>query len=174
MEQPRRAPARQAPLSTCNALSQMTFRRAAGRREAVDSATRRTGTPLAGTAIVGRAVYEPRAAEGAVLHRLVREHLETFLRGAAQRTDGGGLPHFVLPMAVQIPLFGGRGGGVPRFQLAPAPPRLAGGADERAELLGEAALEAVGLGDKGFGVPLAQHARGARHDAGERGGMDEV
>jgi len=55
----------------------------------------RTGTPLAGTAIVGCAVYEPRAVEGAVLHRLVREHLETFLRDAAERTDGSGLPHFV-------------------------------------------------------------------------------
>jgi len=44
---------------------------------------------------VGVATYQPRAAEGTVLHRVVRENLETFLREAADRTDGGGLPHFV-------------------------------------------------------------------------------
>ncbi len=41
------------------------------------------------------ATYQPRAAEGTVLHRVVRENLETFLREAADRTDGGGLPRFV-------------------------------------------------------------------------------
>src|SRR5205807_1082434 len=34
-------------------------------------------------------------AEGTVLHRVVRENLETFLREAGDRTDGGGLPRFV-------------------------------------------------------------------------------
>jgi hypothetical protein len=44
---------------------------------------------------VGAATYQPRDAEGTVLHRVVRENLETFLREAADRTDGGGLPRFV-------------------------------------------------------------------------------
>ncbi len=41
------------------------------------------------------ATYQPRNAEGTVLHRVVRENLETFLREAAERSDGGGLPRFV-------------------------------------------------------------------------------
>src|SRR5439155_16476084 len=53
------------------------------------------GTRLAGASTVGVATYQPRAAEGTVLHRVVRENLETFLREAAERTDGGGLPRFV-------------------------------------------------------------------------------
>ncbi len=44
---------------------------------------------------MGVATYQPRAAEGTVLHRVVRENLETFLREAADGTDGGGLPRFV-------------------------------------------------------------------------------
>jgi hypothetical protein len=44
---------------------------------------------------VGAATYQPRDAEGTVLHRVVCEHLETFLREAADRTDGGGLPRFI-------------------------------------------------------------------------------
>jgi hypothetical protein len=44
---------------------------------------------------VGVATYQPRAAEGTVLHRVVREHLETFLREVADRSDGGALPRFV-------------------------------------------------------------------------------
>src|SRR3989454_7540910 len=53
------------------------------------------GTRLAGAATVGAATYQPRAAEGTVLHRVVRDHLETFLREVADRSDGGGLPRFV-------------------------------------------------------------------------------
>ena len=34
-------------------------------------------------------------AEDPVLHRVVRENLETFLREVADRSDGGGLPRFV-------------------------------------------------------------------------------
>src|SRR5207244_4441537 len=55
----------------------------------------RDGTRLAGPSAVGVATYQPRAAEGTVLHRVVRENLETFLREAGHRTDGGGLPRFV-------------------------------------------------------------------------------
>ena len=44
---------------------------------------------------VATADYEPRAMEGTVLHRVVREHFETFRAEIAGRTDGGSLPHFV-------------------------------------------------------------------------------
>ena len=44
---------------------------------------------------VGAVTYQPRDAAGTVLHRVVRENLETFLREAADRTDGGGLPRFI-------------------------------------------------------------------------------
>ena len=44
---------------------------------------------------VERAVYRPRQAERGVLHAVVRTHLETFLREAAHRADGAGLPQFV-------------------------------------------------------------------------------
>ena len=53
------------------------------------------GTRLAGASTVGVATYQPRDAQGSILHRVVRENLETFLREAADRTDGGGLPRFV-------------------------------------------------------------------------------
>ena len=39
--------------------------------------------------------YRPRDAEHTVLHQIVREHLTTFLRAAADRTGGDGLPAFV-------------------------------------------------------------------------------
>jgi len=51
--------------------------------------------PLAGAPPVGAASYEPRAMEGTVLHRVVREHFETFRAEIVARTDGGGLPQFV-------------------------------------------------------------------------------
>jgi len=41
------------------------------------------------------AVYRPRNAEASVLHLVIREHLEDFLRAAADRADGAGLPEFV-------------------------------------------------------------------------------
>jgi Transposase zinc-binding domain len=50
----------------------------------------RLGSPLA-----SNAVYRPRDAEHGVLHAVVRKHPETFLREAAQRADGAGLPQFV-------------------------------------------------------------------------------
>jgi hypothetical protein len=39
--------------------------------------------------------YQPRAAEQGVLYTIVRDHLETFLREAAERAEGAGLPDFV-------------------------------------------------------------------------------
>jgi len=44
---------------------------------------------------VERPVYRPRQPERGVLHTVVRTHLETFLREAARRADGAGLPQFV-------------------------------------------------------------------------------
>jgi len=42
-----------------------------------------------------RAAYRPRDAERGVLYSVVRAHLETFLREAAHRAGGAGLPQFV-------------------------------------------------------------------------------
>jgi hypothetical protein len=39
--------------------------------------------------------YQPRDAEHSVLHAVIREHLEPFLRDASARGDGHGLPRFV-------------------------------------------------------------------------------
>ena len=39
--------------------------------------------------------YRPRDAEHTVLHTVIREHLETFLRETTERGDGAGLPRFV-------------------------------------------------------------------------------
>jgi hypothetical protein len=46
---------------------------------------------------MGRATrsYQPRHAEASVLHGVIREHLEDFLRAAADRADGAGLPEFI-------------------------------------------------------------------------------
>ncbi len=44
---------------------------------------------------LARPAYRPRDAERGVLHTVVRAHLETFLREAARRADGAGLPQFV-------------------------------------------------------------------------------
>ena len=50
---------------------------------------------MACLAAVDRGPYQPRAAEMGVLHTVVREHLETFLREAADRSEGAGVPHFI-------------------------------------------------------------------------------
>jgi hypothetical protein len=42
-----------------------------------------------------RAVYRPRDAEHTVLHQVIAEHLEVFLRTVAAAGDGAGLPQFV-------------------------------------------------------------------------------
>jgi hypothetical protein len=39
--------------------------------------------------------YQPRHAEASVLHGVIREHLDDFLRAAADRADGAGLPEFI-------------------------------------------------------------------------------
>src|SRR5713101_1968522 len=38
--------------------------------------------------------YQPRHAEASVLHGVIRDHLDEFLRAAADRADGAGLPEF--------------------------------------------------------------------------------
>ena len=42
-----------------------------------------------------RGAYRPRDAEHAVLHQVIAEHLEAFLRAVAEAGDGAGLPQFV-------------------------------------------------------------------------------
>lgn len=39
--------------------------------------------------------YQPRDTEHSVLHAVIREHLEPFLREASARGDGHGLPRFI-------------------------------------------------------------------------------
>jgi hypothetical protein len=39
--------------------------------------------------------YQPPRADADVLHTVVREHLDHFLRAAADRADGAGLPEFI-------------------------------------------------------------------------------
>jgi hypothetical protein len=39
--------------------------------------------------------YQPRHAEASVLHGVIRDHVDDFLRAAADRTDGAGLPEFI-------------------------------------------------------------------------------
>jgi hypothetical protein len=55
-----------------------------------------SGTPLASARpVAGCGTYQPRVAETGALHTLVRTHLEDFLRAAADRNDGVGVPRFV-------------------------------------------------------------------------------
>jgi hypothetical protein len=42
-----------------------------------------------------RTVYRPRNAEHTVLHQVIAEHLEVFLRTVAAAGDGASLPQFV-------------------------------------------------------------------------------
>jgi hypothetical protein len=42
-----------------------------------------------------RRSYQPRHAETSVLHKVIRDHLDDFLRAAAERADGAGLPEFI-------------------------------------------------------------------------------
>ncbi len=51
--------------------------------------------PHLGAMALQRAVYRPRDAEHTVLHQVVAEHLEAFLRAVAEAGDGAGLPQFV-------------------------------------------------------------------------------
>ena len=44
---------------------------------------------------LGHAAYRPRNAEASVLHLVIRQHLDDFLRAAADRADGARLPEFI-------------------------------------------------------------------------------
>lgn len=63
-----------------------------------------------------RAVYRPRDAEHTVLHQVVAEHLEAFLRVAAEAGDGAGLPQFVEREFREFLTCGVFDGGVARFR----------------------------------------------------------
>lgn len=61
-------------------------------------------------------VYRPRDAEHTVLHQVVAEHLEAFLRAVAEAGDGAGLPQFVEREFREFLLCGVFEGRVARFQ----------------------------------------------------------
>ena len=63
-----------------------------------------------------RAVYRPRDAEHTVLHQVIAEHLEAFLRAVAEAGDGAGLPQFVEREFREFLLCGVFEAGVARFQ----------------------------------------------------------
>jgi hypothetical protein len=44
---------------------------------------------------LGHAAYRPRSAEASLLHLVIRQHLDDFLRAAAARADGARLPEFI-------------------------------------------------------------------------------
>jgi hypothetical protein len=52
-------------------------------------------SPHLGAIALQRAVYRPRDAEHTVLHQVIAERLEVFLRTVAAAGDGAGLPQFV-------------------------------------------------------------------------------
>ncbi len=60
--------------------------------------------------------YRPRDAEHTVLHQVIREHLESFLRAAAEAGDGVGLPAFVEREFREFLTCGAFDGGFARFR----------------------------------------------------------
>ncbi len=65
-----------------------------------------------------RTVYRPRDAEHPVLHQVIAEHLEVFLRAVAEAGDGVGLPQFVEREFRKFLACGLFEHGVARFQCA--------------------------------------------------------
>ena len=63
-------------------------------------------------------LYRPRDAEHTVLHQVIAEHLELFLRTAAEAGEGSGLPQFVEREFREFLTCGVFEGGVARFQCA--------------------------------------------------------
>ena len=64
----------------------------------------------------GVPAYRPRDAEHTVLHQVIAEHLESFLRAVAEAGDGAGLPQFVEREFREFLLCGVYEAGVARFQ----------------------------------------------------------
>ena len=64
----------------------------------------------------GAPAYRPRDAEHTVLHQVIAEHLEPFLRTVAEAGDGAGLPQFVEREFRDFLLCGVYEAGVARFQ----------------------------------------------------------
>ena len=61
-------------------------------------------------------LYRPRDAEHTVLHQVVAEHLEAFLRTAAEAADGAGLPQFIEREFREFPTCGVVERGLARFR----------------------------------------------------------
>ncbi len=51
--------------------------------------------PSPGAMARDHAMYRSRHAEASVLHAVIRQHLDEFLRAAADRADGAGLPECI-------------------------------------------------------------------------------
>ncbi len=62
------------------------------------------------------ASYEPRRPAGSVLHRIVQDHLETFLEQAARVREGNGVPQFVERAFRDVLRCGFLAGGFARFR----------------------------------------------------------
>ena len=102
-----------------------------------------------------RGVYRPRDAEHTVLHQVIAEHLEVFLRAVAEAGDGTGLPQFVEREFREFLTCGVFGHGVARF-------RCEGCAREAALPTVPERRRAAGSGPAAaiptlFGVSLSQH-----------------
>jgi hypothetical protein len=64
------------------------------------------------------ASYEPRRPDGSVLHRIVQNHLETFLAQAARVREGDGVPSFVERAFRDFLRCGFLAGGFARFRCS--------------------------------------------------------
>jgi hypothetical protein len=62
------------------------------------------------------ASYEPRRPAGSVLHRIVQDHLESFLAEAARMREGEGVPQFVARAFRDFLRCGFLAGGFARFR----------------------------------------------------------
>ena len=78
--------------------------------------SRSAPSPYLGAMALQRAVCRPRDAEHTVLHQVIAEYLEVFLRAVAEAGDGAGLPQFVEPEFQEFLLCGVFEAGVARFR----------------------------------------------------------
>ena len=86
------------------------------RRITLSALFRSAPCPHVGAMAVQRAVYRTRDAEHTVLHQVIAEHLEVFLRTVAAAGDGAGLPQFVEREFQEFLACGVFEHGVARFQ----------------------------------------------------------
>src|SRR5215468_10052561 len=84
--------------------------------------------PSPGSMARDHAMYRPRHAEASVLHAVIRQHLDDFLRAAADRADGAGHmeliatiddPAVIHRILAHLGLPGARDGPAPAVALSP-------------------------------------------------------